>query len=140
MRKSINSLDEHLRENGIKASYQRIKIFEYLYNSYSHPTVGTIYDELKGQVPSLSRATVYNTMNLFVEKELAVCLKIDGNEARYDLKDPEHAHFKCLKCEKVLDLELSLDTDKGPLKNYVIQEQQILLRGICPECQESLQK
>ncbi|MCB0402432.1 MAG: transcriptional repressor, partial [Flavobacteriales bacterium] len=57
----------HLSSNNIKPSVQRIKIFEYLHENRQHPTVDTIYKDLVGHIPTLSKTTVYNTLKLFVD-------------------------------------------------------------------------
>jgi Fur family peroxide stress response transcriptional regulator len=93
MRTLVTKIDSFLREKGIKASYQRLRIFDYLQKSKEHPTVSTIYDDLLPEIPSLSRATVYNTLNLFVDKRIAKVLPLEDHEARFDIMAEDHAHF-----------------------------------------------
>ena len=82
MKQRIEDVGEFLKENGIKPSYQRIKIYEYLVKYYNHPTVDMIYRELVPKIPTLSKTTVYNTLNLFIEKKITAIIVIDENETR----------------------------------------------------------
>ncbi len=63
--KEIQSMRGNLLNAGIKPSYQRIKIYEYIFNNNIHPTVDNIYKKLLKEIPTLSKTTVYNTLKLF---------------------------------------------------------------------------
>ncbi|OHD11465.1 MAG: hypothetical protein A2Z96_04550 [Spirochaetes bacterium GWB1_48_6] len=135
MRNKIADLDVFLRDRGIKASFQRIKIYDYLQCSFTHPSVSMIYEDLHPQIPSLSRATVYNTLNLFLEKKLVQVVNTEGSEARFDLADPHHGHFTCESCGTIIDIPL----DKAPalpegLTGFEVFETQLHFRGKCPQC------
>lgn len=135
MRSKISNLDVFLRDRGIKASFQRIKIYDFLQNSYDHPSVSMIYDELHPVIPSLSRATVYNTMNLFLEKKLVQVVNTEGTEARFDLADPHHGHFTCDACGKIFDIPLEGAPALPPgLERFEVFETQLHFRGRCPQC------
>jgi len=54
----------HLYKKDIKPSYQRIKIFEYLYHEMNHPTADVIFKNLVNDIPTLSKTTVYNTLKI----------------------------------------------------------------------------
>jgi len=58
-------IGNYLKNHDIKPSYQRMKIFQYLLDNHVHPTVDTIYKALCPEIPTLSKTTVYNTLNLF---------------------------------------------------------------------------
>lgn len=136
----MRNTDVFLREKGIKPSYQRKRIYEYLYENRVHPTVNEVYSGLIKEIPVLSKATVYNTMKLFKDKKIVDVLPIEGNEARFDLKDQNpHGHFKCVKCGNVYDVVIDTDMEdfiKG-LKGCVIEEQSFNFKGICKECNEA---
>lgn len=137
MRNTVTHLDTFLREKGIKASYQRIKIYEYLQNSYSHPSVSRIFEDLHPQIPSLSRATVYNTLNLFLEKKLVQVVNTEGAEARYDLSDEHHGHFACTQCGEIYDVPLeALPAVPAALTGFQVQETQLHFKGICAACSQ----
>jgi len=134
METTVARSDAFLRQKGIKASYQRVSIYDYLKHTTAHPSVSQIFSDLHPTIPSLSRATVYNTINLFVDKKIVVPVQVDGSEARYDLADPHHAHFHCVSCQKIYDIPSEGFGVPEPLKNFEVQEAQLHYKGLCPNC------
>ncbi len=131
----IENIGEYLKVHEIKPSYQRIKIFQYLVENKNHPTVDMIYKALCTEIPTLSKTTVYNTLNLFIEKKIVNVIVIEENETRYDSVMAVHGHFKCEKCGKIYDIGINqniLEDDK--LKNCEIKEQHYYFKGICQDC------
>ena len=135
MKSSIKDISDTLLEKDIRPSHQRIKIMEFLLKNKVHPTVDYIYNELHEEIPTLSKTTVYNTLNLFVDANLVKTISIEGNEARYDIVTEDHAHFKCLKCNKIYDFPI--DTDgivSKELNDFKISEMDVFFKGICAKC------
>ncbi len=131
----MEEIRRFLESKGVHPSYHRIKIMEYLMKNKSHPTVETIYKDLHKEIPTLSKTTIYNTLNLFAEKGIVTVLTIDEREARYDLETETHGHFKCKKCGKVFNVWLSEDiTDKLTTEGHIVEEVHLYLKGICKEC------
>lgn len=129
----MNSGVEVLKSHGIKPSLQRLKILDYLDNNSNHPTVDNIYRDLEESMPTLSRTTVYNTLKLFVEKGLMRALNIDDGEQRFDYRTDQHAHFKCLDCGKILDVEATIKLHQE-LVGYSIADDFMLIQGWCDVC------
>ncbi|MCG8538436.1 MAG: transcriptional repressor [Clostridia bacterium] len=131
----ITNVGDYLKKYGIKPSLQRIKIFEYLINHRNHPTVDTIYRELVKEIPTLSKTTVYNTLNLFMEKDIVTVITIEENEARYDADTSFHGHFKCETCGNVYDFNLNSSHIKDDiLKKFEIKERHVYFKGKCESC------
>lgn len=135
MEAQIKNIGKYLKESGVRPSEQRIKIFEYLYNEKNHPTVDKIYKSLVDKMPCLSKTTVYNTLNVFLEHNIVKQLALEENEARYDADISVHGHFKCDKCGEIYDFGVSdMKIENDSLKNYEIKEKHIFFRGICQKC------
>lgn len=131
----IKDVGEFLKNNNIKPSYQRMRIFEYLLGTKEHPTVDMIYKDLVNEIPTLSKTTVYNTLNIFVESGIVSKITIEENETRYDADVSIHGHFKCDKCQKVLDFATDLKVlDIKALEKYQINQKHLYFRGICADC------
>lgn len=131
----IEDIGGYLKSHEIKPSYQRIKIFQYLVENRNHPTVDMIYKALCTEIPTLSKTTVYNTLNLFIEKKIVNVIVIEENETRYDSVMAVHGHFKCEKCGKIYDIDINQSILKDDmLKNYEIKEQHYYFKGICQDC------
>lgn len=139
----MKNIDVFLREKGIKPSYQRKRIYEFMYQNRIHPTVNTIYDALIHEIPTLSKATVYNTMNLFSEHGLIDFIPIEGNEARFDLRPMKpHAHFKCDSCNRVFDVNIEIPAQviANELAGCEVENQNINFTGTCSACSGAKRK
>ncbi|MBP8601861.1 MAG: transcriptional repressor [Candidatus Saccharicenans sp.] len=130
---SLDEISQFLDQQGIRPSFQRLKIFEYLVNERTHPTADEIYEVLRKDIPSISRTTVYNTLRLFLDKKIIQMVNIEKNEARYDATLSWHGHFKCLKCGQVYDIEIE-ELKLGGLAGYQVLEKHLDLKGLCPSC------
>ena len=134
----MNDLKQLLIEKEIKPTYQRIKILEYLKKkNHSHPTVDMIYAALYVKVPTLSKTTVYNTLDVFHKHALIDVLTITGSELRYEICSKSHHHFLCRKCNKIfdIDVECSYFQNKN-VQGHKIEEIHGYFKGICKDCLE----
>jgi Fe2+ or Zn2+ uptake regulation protein len=132
------SLESHqyLRNHSIKPSVQRTAVMDYLMNNRTHPTIDEIYMALSPNMPTLSKTTVYNTLDIFVEKGAVRALVIDEKNARYDVDVSAHAHFMCKSCAKVYDIfDLKPSFFQLPqLSDFTIDAVEISYSGICGNC------
>ena len=129
-------LREELIKAGIRPSVQRLAIFEYVRQSCEHPTAEVVYEALCDELGSLSLTTVYNTLKLFVDAGLISMLTIDDTFRCFDGNRSCHAHFRCDRCGRIVDLEMKKDflSLVEGLDNYVINDAQLYLKGLCPVC------
>lgn len=135
MKKTLEELSNELKKNNIRLTHQRLKVLEYLSNSTKHPTVEEIYKELKQEVPSLSKTTIYNTLNYLAELNLVKVLAIDDNEAHFDAVTETHGHFKCDSCGEIYDFDIQMDScSTENLDNFKINEKVVYFKGTCPGC------
>jgi len=133
--KTLEDLSNELKKKNIRLTHQRLKILEYLSNSKTHPTVEEIYHALKNEVPSLSKTTIYNTLNYLSELKLIKTLIVDDNEARFDAVTGSHGHFKCDECGKIYDFDLNTEAfDTEYLDDFKVNEKIVYFKGICPGC------
>jgi Fe2+ or Zn2+ uptake regulation protein len=132
---SMQRATEMLRNKGISPSYHRVKILAYLLEKKTHPTVEEIYRNLSKEIPTLSKTTVYNTLKIFIDKDIAKSLVAGKNEIRYDATTREHAHFTCSKCHRIYDVELAGILEEDILsEGHKVEDCQIILKGICKNC------
>ena len=132
---TINRLKKTLIEKEISPSIQRIKVYEYLLSHRNHPSVDMIYEDIKDEIPTLSKTTVYNILKLFIEKNLVKAITIEGNELRFDAYIKPHIHFKCEKCGNIYDFEMEDEIyNKKEIDGNKILECNIYLSGICKNC------
>ena len=130
----IENIEQYIRDAGIKPSIQRLKIFEYLVGSHSHPTVESIYNALTREIPTLSKTTIYNTLKLFQKQGIVIIINIEDNETRFDADLSYHGHFKCEVCKEVKDFPIPKHDKIESLKDHEISESHFYIKGVCSKC------
>ncbi|MCM1030036.1 MAG: transcriptional repressor [Oscillibacter sp.] len=133
----IKNISEYLLNFHIKPSMQRLAIMEYLLAHRIHPTAEDVYHALYQKIPTLSKTTVYNTLNLFVAQGALQVMAIDGKNVRFDIDTTLHAHFKCQHCQQVYDLPVENIHMLKLADNSVVgqvTEMQLYYRGYCKNC------
>lgn len=131
-------ISELLKKNHIQPSLQRIRILEHLENHPVHPTVDMIFQALKADIPTLSRSTVYNTLDLLYRAGLVRIISIDEGEKRYDAVVADHGHFRCEICGSITNFSVDMDNiASDALDGFLIQDKNIYFKGICPQCHGS---
>ena len=137
----MNYMESHryLMRFSIRPSVQRTAIMEYLMNHKTHPTVEEIYMALSPTIPTLSKTTVYNTLNLFIDKGAVQVLTIDDKNARYDANVSKHGHFYCRSCGNVYDVfNIQSEAYQVPdFENFMVDAVEISYFGICKTCKGS---
>ena len=127
---------EKYRHLNIKLTPQRLAILSFLEGNKSHPSAEDIYKVVSKQFPTMSFATVYNTIEALKEKGNISELKIDPGKKRYDPDINPHHHLICLSCKSITDIfesfKLSV-SDKLP-EGFNLLGNHIEFYGHCQEC------
>ncbi len=134
---SYDKLKTELKSHGLKPTFQRIKILEYLENNKNHPTAEIIFDKLNHKIPTISITTIYNTLNTFIKKGLLSAITITGKEIRYEYNPLPHHHFLCKRCGSIIDININCPFTNGTKKTvdgHKIDEVHGYFKGICKDC------
>ena len=124
-----------LRENNLKVTPQRLEVLKYLDKNKTHPNVEKIYSVLKKKNPSLSKTTVYNTLECLKEHGLVQVLTISQSELVFDSVISPHHHFLCKKCGTIIDIKIECPYIDDILKGgHRIDEVHGYFKGTCEEC------
>lgn len=138
MEASIEVLADQLKGKGIRPSYQRVKVLDYLNRNGGHPTVEDIFRALSPGIPSLSKVTVYNTLRAFIEAGLVRAVEIDEGQMRFDITLEDHGHFMCEGCGTIYNFPVNIDPIPiEGLKQFVITQKNVHFKGLCPNCLEN---
>lgn len=130
-----DSLRELLIINGIKPTYQRIRILHFILDSRAHPTIKSLHHSLIRSIPTLSKTTLYSTLELLAKKGLVMPLSIDPSEVRYDGVATPHHHFCCERCGNIIDLDIScVNSRRAEIEGHRINEVHGYFKGICKHC------
>lgn len=90
---TFSDLRNLLEGNGIRASAQRMAIAGYVLSTQTHPTADEVWQRVRQAFPMVSRATVYNTLQLFTAKGLLRQFVLDGGSTVFDANVAPHHHF-----------------------------------------------
>ncbi len=121
---------------GIKRTPQRLAILRFLEGNRSHPSAEDIYRGVKKDFPTMSFATVYNTLEALKEHGYLLQLSVDPKRKRYDPDTSVHHHLICSKCERIVDIhrDFNISLPNVLAKGYKLLNSHIEFHGICPEC------
>lgn len=125
---------QQLTEAGVQPSAPRLAIASFVMCTDSHPSAEEVKVEVEKFFPTVSLATVYNTLNLFVEKGLLQAVKDQATgHIRYDCNLEPHFHFQDEESGQLYDLPASaLKISKNSSflnEDFDIREMSIVLKG-----------
>ncbi len=131
----FEKLKQELKMKNIHVSHQRLKVLEYITENQCHPTVEQIFTDLQKEISTLSKTTVYNTLNIFTEANIVKAVNIESTESRFDAIPEEHGHFKCRECEKIYDFHVDMDilVENIP-SGFQVSEKDVYFKGVCRDC------
>jgi Fe2+ or Zn2+ uptake regulation protein len=127
----IRDTTELLRAHGIQPTAQRVAVADFVLHTDAHPSADRVFAEVKERVPVLSRATVYNTLNLLVDKGLLRQLVLAPGNVVFDPKTESHHHFVDEETGAIHDVPWSAlrVASVDSLDGFDVREYQVVLRG-----------
>jgi Fur family transcriptional regulator, stress-responsive regulator len=131
-------LIEALRARGQRVTLPRLLVHRHVRQGNRHLTADQVYAELSPELPSLSPATVYGTLDLLDELGLVRRVSTPRGATTYDSRVDEHHHVICRVCGRVQDLEAAVETEAAvaaaEAAGYSVSHAQLTLSGLCPDC------
>ncbi len=120
-----------LRRHGIQPTPQRLAVAQVVLSRQSHPSAEEAWAKVRRRCPTISRATVYNTLHLFVKKGLMRQQLLKEGLALFDAEVRPHHHFIDEQTGKVYDVpwEALRVTGAESLGRFRVREYQVVLRG-----------
>ncbi|MEZ5357231.1 MAG: transcriptional repressor [Candidatus Zixiibacteriota bacterium] len=120
-----------MQQCNIQPTPQRIAVVEYVLKNNTHPSADDVLFNARKKCPTVSRATVYNTLNLLVEKGLLGMQTIKEGAVLFDSNVEKHHHFIDTDTGEVFDIPWDQLTVEGKetLRDFDISEFQVILRG-----------
>lgn len=120
-----------LRQHGIQPTPQRLAVAEVVLDRKGHPSAEEVWAQVRRKCPTISRATVYNTLNLFVKRGLLKLQILKEGTAVFDAQVHPHHHFIDDATGTVYDVPWDSLEVKGAdyLRDFEIRELQVVLRG-----------
>lgn len=124
---------------GFKLTPQRIAILDYLNGNKEHPSADQIYRAVSAKFPTMSFATVYNTLDALKKRGMLLEITIDPHKKRFDPDSKPHHHLMCIRCRKVVDVHntFELSLPHGQRHGFEITGNQIEFHGLCEHCRKT---
>lgn len=123
----------------MKYSRQREIIHHTVLQNAIHPTADMVYTMVRAQEPNISLGTVYRNLNLLAEQGLLKKICIPNASDHFDGRVDDHNHILCEKCGHMFDIDIGdlsiLDKIIEKESEFIITGYEVLLTGICPDCQ-----
>ena len=120
-----------LEQHDIQPSAQRVAVAAYVLQTTEHPSADKVWAGVQENFPMISRATVYNTLNLFVEKGLLRELHIAPDSVLFDPNTDRHHHFIDEDTGRIYDIPWSQVEVRNakPMPGFEVDDYQVVMRG-----------
>ncbi|HVE72526.1 MAG TPA: Fur family transcriptional regulator [Thermoanaerobaculia bacterium] len=127
----IVQIETTLREHGIQPSAQRVAVAYYVLHTAEHPSADLVWKRVRERFPWISRATVYNTLHLFVDKGLLQRLTIAEDSIVFDPIVSAHHHFVDEETGAIHDVpwDRVQVCNIESLQDYEVEHYQVVMRG-----------
>lgn len=125
------------RERGWKVTPQRQCIFRILHDNPTHPTADAVYAVARGEMPTISLRTVYQTLNDLAAIGEVNVLDLGTGSVRFDPDRGAHHHLVCTSCGAVRDLFAEfpgLQVPPGKEQGFTVGDAEVVFRGRCEAC------
>jgi Fur family peroxide stress response transcriptional regulator len=134
MRASV-SIDKY-KKLGFKLTPQRLAILEYLEGNKEHPAAEDIFQAVSKKYPTMSFATVYNTLEALRQRGRVRELTFDPGKKRFDPNMEPHNHLVCVRCRRTFDVhrEFDLRLSSTEQRGFQILGSHVEFYGLCSQC------
>jgi Fur family peroxide stress response transcriptional regulator len=140
-----NAMLRDLKRAGLKMTPQRVAIVRQFAGDESHPTAQDLFERLRPSFPSMSFATVYNTLDALARAGLVGVVRLPGKRgdaARFDPNTGPHHHAVCDRCGAVIDIAAgTLAPTSGAIgklrraaPGFAVRAVERVYRGLCARC------
>jgi len=137
--KAADELTTLFRDQGLRVTPQRQAIFRMLHGNDGHPTVESLYDSARSEMPTISLKTVYQTVHDLEAMGEISLLDLGTGSVRVDpnVEHNHHHHLICSRCGKVRDVPVELPDLRVPARlrrGFSVSSVEVNFRGLCDDC------
>jgi len=136
--RTANELMTMMRERGLRVTPQRMCIVDHLVENAAHPTVESLFEATRVQMPTISLKTVYQTVHDLEGLGEVALLDVGTGSVRVDPNvEDAHHHLICTGCGKVRDVLVDVGSVRIPAREkrgFTVADVEVNFRGVCDEC------
>lgn len=130
---AVEDILDELKAAGLKATRQRRAIVCELVGDLTHPTAQGLFERLQPSFPTMSFATVYNTLSALASVHAVRPMSL-GGATRFDPNTDPHHHAVCDSCDSVRDVPIGRAPRRPTLPDFEVERIEYIYRGICAVC------
>ena len=117
---------------------QREVVLQVIRDGEEHLTANEVFDRVKQLLPTISFATVYNSLRFLKDAGHIGEISFGNGASRFDALTSRHDHAICTNCGKLVDMEIELPSEivnlAAEFSKFKLESIELTLRGLCPEC------
>ncbi len=140
---AITSFRGVCEQAGLPVTHQRQVIYEALIASTGHPSPEEVHAIVRERVPSISLATVYRNLHLFINAGILRQVSLHHGSMRVETNHAAHHHAVCTRCKSITDVDASLLVPAaGQARlpgnfpaDFLVQRIAVDILGLCSDCQ-----
>lgn len=125
---------------GVAVTHQRQVIYQTLHSMHGHPSPEEVYERVRMKIPSVSLATVYKNIHLFIENGAFREVSLHHGSLRVETNSRPHHHLVCTACKSITDIdaeELGFMSKAQKLRGgFLAQRYSVDVLGLCANCQK----
>ena len=119
---------------------QREAVLQAIRESDGHLTAGEVFEAARRRLPSISYATVYNSLNYLKDTGLISEINFGNGASRYDRETERHDHAICTECGTLVDFDIAVTPEvvraAARKTGFRPESLHLTLRGVCPDCRD----
>lgn len=123
---------------GLTLTAQRQAVLRVIRESNEHLTANEVFEDARRLLPSISFATVYNSLRYLKDAEYIAEISFGNGASRFDPLTSRHDHAICTNCGKLVDMEIELPPEvvnfAAEFSKFKIESIELTLHGLCPKC------
>jgi Fe2+ or Zn2+ uptake regulation protein len=130
-----------LRARGFRMTPQRMAILHILHHANGHISPTEVYERASQDIPGLTEATVYRTLEFLAQNGLVCSAHIGNGHLVYEIAEQEHDHLICRKCGAEMQIDhaplVKIYAELESSSGYRFTDSHMTFFGLCPECQKN---
>ena len=130
-------------ERGLALTHQRRVIYRILAETAQHPTPEETFQQVRREIPSISLATIYKNIKVFLDSGLLIEIGTPGQTMRLDASLDAHHHLICSNCRMIFDIPAEtvgpLQLAKPLPKYFRMESYTVNFAGHCAQCAPQVQ-